>query len=323
MRFVVTGGAGFVGSHIVDFLLQTYPDVEVVILDKITYAASKNNLAVALTEFSHKCSLVVLDLTDFKSVKEVLKTGDFIIHAAAESHVDNSFSSSLVFSKTNCLGTHNLLQASMENGIEAFLHISTDEVYGENTTDKPFYETQKLNPSNPYSASKAAAEMILIAYQKFCGFKTFIIRSNNIFGPRQYPEKLIPRSIMRLKEGMELELHGDGENRRSYLHVKDFAEAIGLVIEKGSDRGVYNVGSKFEMSNFEVACTLVKHVNRNVNDAIVFVKDRPFNDHRYWIATDKIAQLGWTQRRSFEGEIEEIVNWYLKVDMAYWCSSGD
>ena len=318
MRFIVTGGAGFVGSHIVDFLLQTYPNAEVVILDKITYAASKNNLARALKQFSDRCRLVVLDLADYHSVRETLERGDIVIHAAAESHVDNSFKSSLIFSETNCLGTHNLLQASLEACVDSFLHISTDEVYGENTTDRPFTEMQMLNPTNPYSASKAAAEMMVTAYQKFCNFKSFVIRSNNIFGPRQYPEKLIPRSIMRLKKGLPIELHGNGENRRSYLHVEDFCKAVDSVLKNGLDGHIYNVGSQFEKSNLEVASVLVDRMGGRFDKSIIFVDDRPFNDHRYWVSSEKVESLGWKQQRSFDEEIDKLVEWYIAVDMGYW-----
>lgn len=318
MRLVVTGGAGFVGSHIVDDMLREGSDItSVVVVDKLTYAASIQNLG-DLFNRELPLTLVPIDLCDLHSLRKIIQPNDLVVHVAAESHVDNSFAGSLVFTETNVKGTHTLLQVCHEARINKFLHVSTDEVYGENQGSYPFDESAALCPTNPYSASKAAAEMLVRAYVKLTSFPIFTIRSNNIVGIRQYPEKIIPRSVVRARLGMPIEIHGSGANRRAYLHVSDFCKAVRLVLGKGEHGGIYNVGSSSEFTNTELIAMIKSAMSQRLEVKVVHVNDRPFNDARYYIDYSLIRSMGWEQSVDISDCLSEIVRWYEDVDLSRW-----
>jgi UDP-glucose 4,6-dehydratase len=306
-KIVVTGGAGFIGSHVAEHLAETYKDAEIVILDKMTYAAHYDNIK----HFLHgdQVRLVVGDICDLDLCNRVLEGADLLIHLAAESHVDNSFRNSITFTMSNTLGTHNLLEASRTHEVPKIIHISTDEVYGE-VLAEGVDESACLNPTNPYSASKAGAEMLVMSYLK--SFKMPIIRTraNNIFGIRQFPEKLIPRCCLSLIRGEKIPLHGNGMHVRHYLDARDFAESVVLLIEKGVDGEVYNIGSNDELTNCQVAETICKHFGVSAKENIEFVGDRPFNDQRYAVSTKKIEQIGWKIKRNLLEELPRVVAWY-------------
>ena len=306
-KILVTGGAGFIGSHVLDHLADRFPSAELVVLDKMTYAADYRNIT-GLTN-NRKINLVVGDLCDFELCLSLTQHCDMVIHVAAESHVDNSFGNSMLFTRSNVLGTHTLMEACRQSGVERIVHVSTDEIYGEVLTGE-CNESTPPNPTNPYSASKAAAEIIVNGYQHSFKLPVVMIRGNNVFGVRQYPEKLIPRSCMALLQGEKIPLHGNGLNKRHYVAVEDMAAAIGLVAESGELGEIYNVGSEEEFQNVEVARMVCEVAGKAFDDNVRFVEDRPFNDRRYAINWDKIRALGWAPTRSVSGELPRVFEWY-------------
>ena len=308
-KIVITGGAGFIGSHITERMCEAFPDCIVTVLDKMTYAADISYILPLI--LAKRVELAVGDVCDYNFCVDLLADCDLLIHAAAESHVDRSFQNSMLFSHTNAVGTNVILEACRAAKVPRIIHISTDEVYGEILSGAPD-ENGTLNPTNPYSASKAAAEMIVNGYRHSFKLPIVIIRANNICGPRQFPEKLIPRSIMALLIGDAIKLHGNGENTRHYLHAMDFADALALLALNDVRDGVFNIGSPDEFTNTEVANMICRALDINSQKAIRFVADRPFNDRRYAISWDKITQLGWKPKRTLPKELPAIVQWYKK-----------
>ena len=305
-KILITGAAGFIGSHVFDHFLNLYPDAEITILDKMTYAANIKNIPSIETNSNH--NLVIGDLIDLEICLDTTKDKDLVINLAAESHVDNSFNNSIIFSRSNELGTHTLMEACKQNNVKKIIHVSTDEVYGENV-DKPFLEEDRLNPTNPYSASKAAAEMIVKSYHTSFKLPVIVVRANNIYGIRQFPEKIIPKFILRCIDGIPLQIHGNGSNLRHYLSAIDFASAIELLSIKGEEGQAYNIASDLELSNLEVA-DLIKDQFHNKKIDIEHIDDRPFNDSRYAVNDKKLRKLGWNPKRNLKADLPEIVEWY-------------
>lgn len=308
-KIVVTGGAGFIGSHVVERMVAEFPHSGLAILDKMTYAADIENVAHILER--GKRQLYVGDLCDLDFCTNVTKDADLVLHLAAESHVDRSFGNSLRFTQSNTLGTHTLLEACRVNQVAKFIHVSTDEVYGE-IHNGLHVETDVLDPTNPYSASKAAADMIVKGYIRSFNLPVITVRANNIYGIRQYPEKLIPRFILLCLNGQKLPLHGDGTNRRRFLAAEDFAEALTILVKKGTIGEIYNVGSDNEYANIEVAEMIASKLCRSAEDLFNFVEDRPFNDSRYAIDSTKIHALGWSPKRPLERHLGKVIDWYRK-----------
>lgn len=327
---LVTGGSGFIASHVVELLVKKYPEYLVVNLDRLDYCATpNNNTAVADCPNYRfvKGNILSLDL-----VSHILKEYniDTIMHFAAQTHVDNSFGNSCEFTKVNVLGTHNLLEAAKNAGtIRRFIHVSTDEVYGEVVNESPAIEERMLAPTNPYAASKAAAEFIVRAYATSFQFPVIITRGNNVFGPRQYPEKLIPKFIIRLMKGLPCCIHGDGLHTRNFLFVEDVARAFDAVLHYGIKGSTYNIGTDFEISNLEVARQLLSTLKSLLPDLpavqgseaekIIHVQDRAFNDRRYAINSDKLDTLGWKQQVTWEEGLRRTVEWYNVTDIqSHW-----
>ena len=288
-------------------MCEAYPTSDVVVLDKMTYAADFNYLLPHIS--SGRVELVVGDVCDFKLCSTVVSGCDLVIHAAAESHVDRSFHSSILFTQTNALGTHTILEACRVAGVPRIIHVSTDEVYGEVLRDQ-CDETGILNPTNPYSASKAAAEMIVNGYRHSFNLPVLIIRANNVFGARQFPEKLIPRTIMSLIAGKKIPLHGDGQNVRHYLSATDLADALVILAKRGAIGEVYNIGSPDEFANRDVVKMICDEFGLPFASNVEFVCDRPFNDRRYAISWDKLTALGWKPSRRLQDQLPLIVAWY-------------
>ena len=306
-RILITGGAGFIGSHVTEHLHRVYPDAQITVLDKMTYAADIDNIRHILDR--HHVRLVVGDICDANLCRKVLDSADLLVHLAAESHVDNSFGDSLQFTRTNTLGTHTLLEAARIAEVPKIIHVSTDEVYGE-VLDGEVDESAHLNPTNPYSASKASAEMIVKSYIKSFGLPISTIRANNIFGIRQYPEKLIPRCCLSLILKQKIPIHGTGECSRCFLAAEDFAEAVALLIPLDTNGEVFNVGTDEEYRNLEVVRMICEAFGEDSADFIEHVHDRPFNDTRYGISTKRIAGIGWVPKRMLKSELGRIVEWY-------------
>lgn len=305
-KVVITGAAGFIGSHVYDHFNQCYEGAEINILDKMTYAADIRNVPDILTRPNHQ--LHVGDINDLALCLEVTKDASLVIHLAAESHVDNSFSNSIQFTQSNTMGTHTLLEACRRNDVERIIHVSTDEVYGENVSGA-FKENDELNPTNPYSASKAGAEMIVKSYNRSFGLPVVVVRANNIYGIRQYPEKIIPKFILRAINGLALQLHGDGSNLRHYLAANDLARALVLLVDKGKVGEVYNIAGDIELSNMNMA-ELINSIIEPKTPVIEHITDRPFNDSRYAVSDRKIRTLGWGPKCSVVEDMPKIVDWY-------------
>lgn len=308
-KILITGGAGFIGSHFVEGLAAAFPEHRVVVLDKMTYAADINNIAPIIG--ASRAQLVVGDVCDFDLCRKLADGCDLVVHAAAESHVDRSFNSSILFTSTNALGTHTVMEACRETQVPRIIHVSTDEVYGEVPLGD-CDEAGMLNPTNPYSASKAAAEMIVNGYRHSFKLPVIVVRANNVYGIRQFPEKLIPRCIMSLIDGQKIPLHGDGNNVRHYLSAPDFAAALVLLANKGVINETYNIGSTDEYANHEVARMICEQFNVSFENSVEFVRDRPFNDSRYSISWDKITALGWKPSHRLPNDIPIVVDWYRK-----------
>ena len=321
MRILVTGGCGFIASHLVNALVERFPDYAIVNMDRIDACSSPRNCATSAGKANY--TMIRGDITNADFVRHVLETEriDTIVHAAAQTHVDNSFGNSLAFTRDNVLGTHVLLEAAKAAGtVTRFLHVSTDEVYGSCDGGRKT-EDDALNPTNPYAASKAAAENIVRGYINAFSFPALIMRGNNVYGPRQFPEKLIPKLCLRLIRGDKCCLHGRGTNLRHFVHVSDVVDAVLLLLHKGVLGEVYNIGSEHEFTNLQIAEKLIGILKPGepTEDWIEHVDDRAFNDTRYFLDYGKLRALGWSPRKDFDEGLHEVVKWYAGVSVAdYW-----
>ena len=306
-KIFITGAAGFIGSHLSEKLYSKFNNAQFILYDKITYAANKKYLKNLLKK--RNVLFVRGDILNFKSLQNYLKNVDLVINVAAESHVDNSFGNSLLFTKTNTLGTHYLLEACRKKRVKRVIHVSTDEVYGENL-DKSFKEIQSLNPTNPYSASKAGADMMVNAYKKSYKMNIMTVRANNNYGIRQYPEKLISKSIYNFINNKKMTIHGIGDNFRFYLSVEDFCSGIIKIILKGKSGHIYNIASEKKFKVIEVVKMIANYFNKNFIKNIKFVKDRPFNDKIYKINCNKLKSLKWKPKNNLNEDLPKICEWY-------------
>ena len=307
MRVLVTGGAGFIGSNFVHYALENTTH-EIVTLDALTYAGSRSNLDGTLESDRHR--FVEGDIRNSELVNELVSGVDAVVNFAAESHVDRSIDSAEPFVSTNVQGTQTLLDAARSHDIERFLQISTDEVYGE-VLDGTFSEGDALEPRNPYAATKAGADLLAHSYYTTYGLPVLITRSSNNYGPRQHPEKLIPKFITNAANGDPLPVYGDGSNVREWTYVVDNCRGIDFVLEQGVPGEVYNIGSGLELSNLEVTKRILKATG--CSDALIeFVEDRPGHDQRYALETEKITDLGWEPRWGFDEGLDETVEFYLE-----------
>mmetsp|Transcript_23078 Transcript_23078/g.71951 ORF Transcript_23078/g.71951 Transcript_23078/m.71951 type:complete len:324 (-) Transcript_23078:355-1326(-) len=296
---LITGAAGFIGSHVALRIIKNYPQYKVVVFDKMDYCASMRNLDSVKDYPNFK--FVKGDIQSFDILSYVLHAEDIdtIMHFAAQSHVDNSFGNSLSFTLNNVHGTHVLLEcARMHGGIKRFVNVSTDEVYGESSFGKELgsNEGSTLEPTNPYSAAKAGAEMLVKAYMTSYKLPCITTRGNNVYGPHQFPEKMIPKFTLLASRGETLPIHGDGEMTRSYLFVEDVAEAFDTVLHKGVVGETYNIGTQKERSVRSVAADICKYFGLDASKFLTGVTDRAFNDRRYYIDDEKLKALGWTER---------------------------
>ena len=306
---LVTGGAGFIGSCFVRHELKKHPDYKIINLDALTYCGNLENLKDV--ENNPNYTFVHGNICDRNLVRDLVKEADLVVNFAAESHVDNSIKHPEIFVETNVQGTLNLLQASKELGVERYLQVSTDEVYGTLGKTGYFYETTPLAPNSPYSASKASADMLVRAYRETYGLPTLNTRCSNNYGPYQYPEKLIPFFISQLLKGEKVPVYGDGLNVRDWLYVYDHCEAIDVVLHKGKVGEVYNIGGHNEKTNMEIT-RLILDVMGKDESSIEYVEDRLGHDRRYAISNDKItSELGWRPSLTFEEGIKITIDWYL------------
>jgi dTDP-glucose 4,6-dehydratase len=311
VKVLVTGGAGFIGSNFVHYLLKKHPDAEVTVLDKLTYAGRKENLQDVLS----KIRFIKGDIAKKEDVTKAAKDCDYIVNFAAETHVDRSIVEAGTFVLTDVLGTYNLLETARKLDISKFEQISTDEVYG-HIKEGSFREEDKLNPRNPYSASKAGAELLCRSYFETYGLPVVVTRSSNNYGPYQHPEKLIPKAIIYALENKPIPVYGTGENIRDWLYVEDNCEAIDAVLHKGTEGEAYNIGAQQEMKNIDVVKTILKLSNRP-EKLISFVKDRPGHDVRYSLNIEKIRKLGWKPKIKFNDGIRKTVEWYQQNE-SWW-----
>ncbi|HTY14060.1 MAG TPA: dTDP-glucose 4,6-dehydratase [Candidatus Omnitrophota bacterium] len=309
MKVLVTGGCGFIGSNFIRLLLEKYPGCSIVNLDKLTYAGNPDNLADIKND--KRYSFIKGDICDPKTVEKAIAAVDAVVNFAAESHVDRSILSAGSFVNTDVYGTYVLLEAVKKQGIKRFLHISTDEVYG-SIESGSFSEKSPLSPNSPYAASKAGGDLLVLAYRKTYGLPVVITRSSNNYGPYQYPEKLISLFVTNALTGKKLPLYGDGKNVRDWLYVKDNCEAIDLVMRKGREGEVYNIGGGNERQNLEIVKIILSELKLE-DSSIEYVKDRPGHDRRYSIDCSKVkAELGWVPATDFEKGIRETVAWYVE-----------
>ncbi|MFH1010174.1 MAG: dTDP-glucose 4,6-dehydratase [bacterium] len=312
-RLLVTGGAGFIGSNFIRWMLRKYPDLQIVNLDALTYAGNLENLRDI--EKAPRYTFVHGNICNPDDVAKAMAGCDLVINFAAETHVDRSIHEAGAFVDTDVRGTFVLLEAARRHNIARFLHISTDEVYGSIEVGS-FRETDPLNPSSPYSASKAGGELLAHSYFVTYGMPVLITRSANNFGPYQYPEKLIPLFVTNAIDNKPLPLYGDGKNVRDWLYVEDQVEALDLVLQKGITGEVYNIGAGNEEMNITVTKSVLKLLGKSEN-LIQPVKDRLGHDRRYSVATDKIRALGWEPRHKFQEGLEKTVRWYVENE-AWW-----
>lgn len=306
---LVTGGCGFIGSNFLNYMLEKYPFWTFINLDKLDYCAREKNVVHRNSDNYH---FVKGDIGDGYLVLKILNqySVDTVVHFAAYSHVDNSFDNSVEFTKNNVVGTHQLLEACrMWGRLERFIHVSTDEVYGEIESGECHEETI-LAPTNPYAASKAGAEMLVNSYIKSYNFPAIITRGNNVYGPRQYPEKLIPKFILSALKNEPWTVHGEGESIRNFIYVDDVARAFETIILKGVIGEVYNVGTSTERSVLEI-CEMLKR-KMDTSSEVVFVKDRAFNDIRYAIVSDKLLMLGWYEGVDIDKGMNMTIKWYME-----------
>lgn len=339
--YLVTGGAGFIGSNFIKYMLDKYDDLYIICLDKLTYAGNIKNIEDELKKYNDKLEFIKGDICNGELVEYIFNTWKitYVVNFAAESHVDRSIENADIFMKTNILGVHNLLNVAKNTWAISetryldkvrFLQVSTDEVYGSLERDGLFTENYPLKPNSPYSASKASADMLVRSYNKTYNLPTFITRCSNNYGPYQFPEKLIPLIINNILSGKELPVYGDGKNVRDWLHVSDHCRAIDMVLEKGRPGEVYNIGGFNEETNITIVKTLINETKsllennkaykevasvslNNINkELITYVKDRLGHDKRYAIDSSKIMkQIGWKPTIMFKDGIIDTIKWYL------------
>lgn len=315
INILITGGCGFIGSNFINRIGKTQR-YNIINFDAMYYCANEKNVDEHIRS-SSKYLLIKGNLTDIILIQQTLKLYKIthVVHFAAQSHVQNSFDSPLQFTQDNVIGTHNLLEACRSYGkIERFIHVSTDEVYGESSLSKDEIKKTELStlcPSNPYSATKACAEMLAQSYYHSYKFPIIITRGNNVYGKNQYPEKLIPKFIKLLKGGKKVTIQGNGSCTRAFLHSEDTARAFETILEKGIIGEIYNIGCDdgMEYSVLDVAKILIKMIQGDVNcdDWIEFIEDRPFNDARYYISNDKLKKLGWDIEIKFLDGLENLI----------------
>ncbi len=311
MKLLVTGGAGFIGSNFVLYMLKHHPDYEIVNIDALTYAGNLENLKSI--ENNPKHSFIKIDITDAQAIDQLMQQGiDVVVNFAAESHVDRSILEPEVFVKTNVLGTQVLLDAAKKYNVTKFVQVSTDEVYGSLGETGLFTEETPLQPNSPYSASKAGGDLLVRAYHETFGLPVNITRCSNNYGPYQFPEKLIPLMISRALSDQQLPVYGDGLNIRDWLYVEDHCSAIDLVIHQGKLGEVYNIGGNNERTNVHIVKTVLEELGKP-ESLISYVQDRPGHDRRYGIdPTKTMNELGWKPKHSFETGIKETIRWYLE-----------
>ena len=319
MSILITGGCGFIGSNYINNLLksdkfnnETFDYV--INIDKLDYCSNKNNVN---SNNSDKYIFIEGSICDKELLKRIFNMYniEYVVHFAAQTHVDNSFDNSINYTIDNILGTHQLIECSRLYGnIKKFIHISTDEVYGEiSINSEHSTEVSLLNPTNPYAATKAGAEFIVRSYYYSYNLPIIIIRCNNVYGVNQYPEKIIPKFITLLRKNKKMTIHGTGLTRRNFIYVDDVINAINIIAIKGEINNVYNIGSTDEYNVIEIATILLNHIkgpDENIEDWVEYIKDRNFNDFRYAINTNKLNNLGWEKKINFKDGIKKTVDWY-------------
>jgi dTDP-glucose 4,6-dehydratase len=317
MQILVTGGCGFIGSNFVLHMLQSYPDVDIINLDLLTYAGNLENLQDA-DPYGSRHRFVKGDICDRRLIDSLLsEKPDAVIHFAAESHVDRSIMDSSAFVQTNVVGTQVLLEGCRSHNIGRLVQVSTDEVYGSLGPVGVFTEESVIRPNSPYAASKAAADMLVRSYHKTFGMDVVITRCSNNYGPYQFPEKLIPLMITNAAGDLELPVYGDGLNVRDWIHVEDHCRAVDLILRKGRPGEVYNIGSENELTNLDIVRHILKRLDKPER-LIRFVKDRPGHDRRYAMDATKLKeQLQWKPVIDFPRGMDAVIAWYLEHE-AWW-----
>ena len=312
MKLFITGGAGFIGSNYVRHVLANSDD-EVTVFDALTYAGNLSSLVDVADD--PRYSFVQGDICDREAVAAAMAGHDMVVHFAAESHVDRSIVDPDTFVRTNCLGTNVMCDVARNIGVERFLHISTDEVYG-SIEDGSFVETDRLGPRSPYSSSKAGSDLIALSYQETYGLPVIVTRSSNNFGPFQFPEKVIPLFVTNLLDGKKVPLYGDGLNVRDWIHVLDNCAGVDTVLRKGTIGEIYNIGGGNETTNRELTSMVL--ANMGVGEEMVeYVEDRLGHDRRYSIDCSKANALGWKPSRDLDVAVAETVEWY-RANRAWW-----
>jgi dTDP-glucose 4,6-dehydratase len=319
MRLLVTGGCGFIGSHFVRYVLEHYQPEMVTNVDALTYAGSPVSMADFLPEFGDRYEFVRSDITDFGGVDEILSEHSYfaVVNFAAESHVDRSIASPEDFVRTNIVGASNLLEAARRHGVKRFVQVSTDEVYGSLGATGRFTEQSPINPSSPYSASKASADLLVLAAHKTFGQDVVVTRCSNNYGPYQFPEKLVPVAILRALADEPIPIYGDGLNVRDWIHVEDHCAAIFDVLMQGRPGEIYNVGADNERTNLDLVRAILSHLGRS-EQLIKFVPDRPGHDRRYAIDSTKIrTEIGWKPLHHLDRGLAETIEWY-RLNEPWW-----
>lgn len=310
MKLAITGGAGFIGSNFVRYILQKYPSYSLLNLDKLTYSGNLENLADVLGNPRH--SFLKKDICKREDLAEAFSQGvDAVVHFAAESHVDRSILDGSAFVRTNVLGTQCLLEAARQTGVRRFVHVSTDEVYGSASGKEAFRENSPLVPSSPYAASKAGSDLVARAYYQTYRFPVMVTRCSNNFGPFQFPEKFIPLLICRALENQTIPIYGDGLQVRDWIFVLDHCRALDAVLHHGREGEIYNIGAGNEWPNVEIARQILKKLGKP-DSLLTYVKDRPAHDRRYSLDSSKIrSELGWKSETSFEEGLDRTIEWYI------------
>lgn len=315
MKFIVTGGCGFIGSNYLHYVVNKYPEDEFICIDSLTYAGNYHNLEPIIDKPNFR--FVKLDITDRDGVDALFtaEKPDCVINFAAESHVDNSIKNPGIFVKTNVMGTQVLMDAALKHGVKRYHQVSTDEVYGDLPLDRPdllFTESTPLHTSSPYSASKGGADLLVLAYMRTFKLPATISRCSNNYGPYQFPEKLIPHTIACAVKDQKIPVYGEGKNVRDWIHVYDHNVGVDMIVRQGREGEVYNLGGRSERDNLTIVKTILKQLGKP-ESLIEFVADRPGHDLRYAMDPTKAeAELGWTRKYNFDDGMQSTIDWYLE-----------